>query len=356
MFKTKRKGKKMIYYLLLIGMICLFRLISLKFKTKNSLKWFYFATTILVILFQGFRSFTVGTDLKTYIPAYSQIGSDFSNINYFNFEIGYVILNKILNLFGTSERVFLIVVAAIIQVPIFLTLYKYSESPLLSVLIYFSFGNFIMTFSGLRQSIAMSICFLSYFLIKNKKFLKFLFLIVFASLFHKSALFFLVVYPAYYTKMKKEYLPFVIIGLILLYAFKNQIILFLSELYYGEVYKISNNDSYTMFLIYLILFFVSFFNKKPNEDYNGLRNILLILVCVYSLSSAHSYIVRIALPLSLFTTIFVPKIINSFSFDKNTKILVRYVSFIVCIVCFCYLCGGLETLPFKFFKLIGFTI
>lgn len=149
--------------------------------------------------------------------------------------------------------------------------------------------------------------------------------------------------------MKKEYLPFVIIGLILLYAFKNQIVIFLSELYYGEASKISNNNSYTMFLSYLLLFLVSFFNKKPDEDYNGLRNILLILVSIYSLSSVHSYVVRIALPLSLFITIFVPKIINSFSFDKNTKILVRYVSFIICIVCFCYLCGGLETLPFKFF-------
>lgn len=342
----------MIYYLGLIGVICLIRIISLQYPSKNSLKNFYIFSAILVILFQGLRSFSVGTDLASYIPAYSVIGEKdlFTDwdLSYMNFEPGYVLLNKILYSMGVSERLFLIIVDAIIQIPIFVTLYKNAESPLLSVLVYFAFGNFLMTFSGLRQAIAMSFCFAAYPLIKNKKFIRFIALILFSSLFHKSALICLILYPLYYIKLQKKHIPLLIVGIGGVFIFRRQIFALLGRLYYGESMETSNTGAYTMFLMYLVLYCVSFINKSPDQDYIGLRNILLLLVCIYALASVHDYVTRIGYPLSLYLSLFVPKIIKSIPMTKKTYSVVKSISCIVCIACFCFLCGGLNTLPFSF--------
>lgn len=342
----------MVYYLGLIGMICLFRLISLRFSSRTSLKKFYFAVAVLVILFQGLRSFSVGTDLAAYLPAYLDIGENLSifkdEFEYMNFEPGYVLLNKILYICGFDRRMFLICMAAIIQIPIFVTLYKNSTSPLLSILIYFAFGNFLMTFSGLRQAIVMSLCFSAYSLIKDKKIIPFFIVILFSALFHKSGLFCLILYPLYHLKLKKRYFPLMVCAIGLIFIFRKQVFEILSILYYGEAIETSNTGAYTMFFMYVLLFFVSFINPNPTQDYIGLRNILLLLVCIYALASVHDYVTRIGFPLSVYLSLFVPKVIESMSITKKSMVVVRIFSILVCVGCFCYFCGTLGTLPFSF--------
>ncbi|MCC8154262.1 MAG: EpsG family protein, partial [Tannerellaceae bacterium] len=156
-------------------------------------------------MFQGFRSTSVGTDLISYIPDYSAIGRQgFTQLSYMNYEVGYVLLNKILYVLGLDERGFLIAIAVIIQVPIFYTLYSYSESPIISILWYFTFGNFIMTFSGLRQGIAIAICFVAYIFIRKKKIVFFVLTVLLAATFHSSALFCMLLYPMYQIKMNQR--------------------------------------------------------------------------------------------------------------------------------------------------------
>lgn len=342
----------MIYYLGLIGVISLFRLMSLKYETKKSLRNFYIFSAITVILFQGLRSFSVGTDLKVYIPAFSNIGEQVSfsdgNFSYQNFEIGYIFLNKILYIIGVNERLFLCIIAAIIQIPIFFTMYKNSDSPLLSILVYFTFGNFFMTFSGLRQAISMSLCFFAYTFIKNRKLLKFVLIIAFATLFHKSSLIFLILYPLYHIRITRKYIPILLLGIIVVFLLRSQIFSILSKIYYGEVKATSNTGAYTMFAMYLLLLIVSFINKEPDKDYIGLRNILIMLVCVYALASVHDYVTRIGYPLSLYLSIFVPRILKNLKPDKTSSIILRTASYAICIGCFCVFCGTLDTLPFSF--------
>lgn len=342
----------MIYYLGLVGVISLFRLISLKYESKRALKNFYIFSAIVVILFQGLRSFSVGTDLQAYIPAFSKIGENVSflkgNFTYANFEIGYIFLNKILYVIGVNERLFLCIIAAIIQIPIFVTIYKNSDSPLLSILVYFAFGNFFMTFSGLRQAISMSFCFAAYTFIKNKKPLKFILIIAFATLFHKSSLICLILYPLYHIRITRKYIPLILLGIIGIFLLRNQIFALLSKIYYGEVKATSNTGAYTMFAMYLLLLVVSFINKEPDKDYIGLRNILLMLVCIYALASVHDYVTRIGYPLSLYLSIFVPRILKNLKPDKSSSIILRAASYFICIGCFCIFTGSLNTLPFSF--------
>ena len=340
----------MIYYCGLIFLIFIFREASSFFKDCER-KAFFLPTALTVILFQGLRSFSVGTDLSVYIPAYEEIGKEVAlsfNMKYLNFETGYVLLNKLLYLAGFGERAFLITVTIIIQAPIFYVMYKYSARPLLSVTSYFAFGNFIVTFSGLRQGIAMSLCFAAYVFIKNKKIVRFILITLIACFFHKSAVLCFVLYPLYYVKIKKTALPFVLFGVALCFLFKEQIVRLLSYVYYGKGAETEPNGSYTMFFMYLVLYVVSIF-ISGSEEKSGIENILLLLVCIYSLSSIHETIARTAFPLSLYLSLLIPEIVAGIN-AKTEKdgLIMNILCNALCVACFLFFVGNFGTLPFGF--------
>lgn len=338
----------MIYYSILIIYIFLLFFITNQIKNKRNGRVVFFSLVcITIILFQGFRSFSVGTDLSAYIPAYSRIGiKNLFDLSYMNFEPGYVLLNKLIYYFRLDERAFLIIISGLIQIPIFITMYKYSKNPIISILWYFSFGNFIMTFSGLRQSIAMSLCFSAYYFIRKKELLMYCLILLFASCFHTSALFCLFLYPIYYIKIDKKKLFGVLVIIAFVFVLRERIFNFMSALYFGEAKAISTTGAYTMFIIYVFIYCISFYKRNPDSEYMGLRNILLILTIIYSFASIHDYVTRIGYPLTLYMTLFMPEIIECF------KIKPKYIyytgCYIILILCFFYFLGELDTLPFSF--------
>ncbi len=338
----------MAYYSCLLLFIIFLYLITSQFKSKAKGRHVFFVITcLLVILFQGFRSFNVGTDLASYLPSFQRMGqSDFTNLTYLNYEAGYVVLNKILFRIGLDTRGFLIAISAIIQVPIFYTISRYSENPLLSVLWYFSFGNFLMTFSGLRQSIAMALCFAGYVFIKNKNVFLYLLIILFASTFHTSALFCLLLYPLYFVNFDKKKICLALALFVLVYLFRAPIFAFLSSLYYGEAKSTTTTGAFTMFAFFTLMYLFSFYKKEEDTDYIGLRNILLLLTIIYSFASMHDYVARIGYPLSLYMTIYVPNLVSSYKIKP--KWLYHGLCNLILIFAFYYFLGGLNTLPFSF--------
>lgn len=344
----------MLYYCGLIISIIFLRCITLRLK-HNGRTTFFLLTALLVICFQGFRSFSVGTDLASYLPGYINIGMSVPfrlSAQYQNFEIGYILLNKIIYFLGFSQRSFLIIIAILIQAPIFYTIYKYSDKPILSVFVYFAFGNFIMTFSGLRQAISMGICFYAYVFIKEKKLIKFILTILVASLFHASVMLCLLLYPLYYIKIKKSMFPFALLGIALCFLFREQILSLAGKLYYGNGVLGRETGAYTMFVMFLLLYIVSNILKSDDDtEYQGLSNILLLMVCIYSLASVHDFVTRIAYPLSLYLTLFVPKVVDRGKACLKEKfgIVIDGLSNLLCVVCFLVSIGSFNTLPFSFF-------
>ncbi|WP_233513133.1 EpsG family protein [Absiella sp. AM29-15] len=313
-------------------------------------KFFSCIICLIVVLFQGFRSFNVGTDLISYLPSYSKIGyyvTDFHNLTFLNYEPGYVLYNKLLFDFGVTERGFLIVTASIIQIPIFYMIYKNSKKILLSIFVYFAFSNFIITFSGLRQAIAMGICFFAYKFIKEKKIIFYIITIFFASTFHASAWFCLIIYPVYYLKLNKKNFLWTICILFIIFVFKSQIVQISNYLYYGETRELVNTNAFTMFFMYTILLCISFYFNSNDSDFIGLRNILLIICYIYALASVSNVFIRLSFPLSLYLTILIPDIVEKINI-KPSNMLKEFICFTICIACFFYFIGDLNTLPFSF--------
>lgn len=341
----------MIYYSGLILTICIVRMLTYNLKNKKKSQLLFCVITCLIVsLFQGFRSFSVGTDLTSYIPSYEIIGEQIHNIenlNFLNYEPGYVIYNKLLYLLGFDKRGFLIITAMIIQIPIFYTIYKYSKNPFFSILIYFAFANFIITFSGLRQSIAMALCFFAYSFIKEKKIIHFMLNILVAATFHTSALFCMILYPLYYVKLDRKKIFWMLCFLVVVFILKNKIIQLANTMYYGDTKEIISTNAYTMFIMYTVLLLISYSINCLDSKYMGLRNFLFLLCLIYAMAPVSNIFTRLGYPISLYLTLFIPKIIENIEVKPSNT--VKYiVCYAICIGCFFYFLGGLGTLPFSF--------
>ncbi len=340
------------YYIGLIILIILIYLITSRSK-KNGRRRFFVLSALLVILFQGLRSFSVGIDLRNYIPGYIYIGKYVPlglTEEYANFESGYVLLNKLIYMLGFDERWFLIIITIITQIPIFYTMYKYSDNPLLSVFVYFSFGEFLVTFSALRQAIAMAICFYAYKFIKEKHPIKFIIAVFFAVCFHKSAIICLILYPLYHIRIQKSAMPLILGMLIAMFLFSDKILGIAVKLYYGKAFVQEDTGAYTMFAMFTLLYIIANHLRIKDTDYEGLLNILMMIAFIYSMAHVHNTITRISFPLSLYLTIFVPKVVDRVKerFSHRHDRLLNVASNVLCIVCLILNLGYLNTLPFSF--------
>src|SRR5690606_19464441 len=96
--------------------------------------------------------------------------------------------------------------SALFVISIYLFVIKrFSNNYILSVFIYITFGFYTFLFNGLRQGIAMAVCFLALPYLINKNKLKYFLLIVIASLFHTSAWVMLPFYFLVHMKLRLEY-------------------------------------------------------------------------------------------------------------------------------------------------------
>lgn len=183
-------------------------------------------TALQMVFLIGFRTVEVGIDTRSYLIIYNKYKSmTFDRIfKDTSQEHGYSLLIKISSMIYDNFDFFKTIAAIISIVPIVVMAGKYSKKPFLSILIFIAFGYYAFMFSGMRQGIAYSVCVLSYASIRNKKPVAFVFLILLAAQFHKSAYMFLPAYLFANIRLNK----YTIIGLIMAYLL---VIVFKDPLY-----------------------------------------------------------------------------------------------------------------------------
>lgn len=183
----------MTIYILLIFLIVLSMLFGAGNNSRESEygeKWLK-AIFLYIYLLCALRSSSVGRDVPGYEAVYTLTQSlSWSTWQYAFNELGYIFLMKICVLLGLSFQWFMAIVYAIIIYPVYLFIKRYSDNYGLSSLIFVCFQFLNFDLSGIRQALAMSLVLIGYIiLIESKKFplLKFVILIVIATLFHKGA-------------------------------------------------------------------------------------------------------------------------------------------------------------------------
>lgn len=156
---------------------------------------------LLLGLFAGSRYKIGGSDYDAYDAYYNMTPSDINLIFHKDYDVflssieeGYLYLMALFKLINLNFNEFLIIVGISCSMLIFFSFKKFTVYTYVSTLVFLSKGYLYYFFTAQRQIIAMVLCWISIKYIYEKKFSKFLFLTLLASLFHSSALFFILVF------------------------------------------------------------------------------------------------------------------------------------------------------------------
>lgn len=322
----------MLPYLLLLSFVMFWIFLEKKSLNRNAF-WIPF---FVLVLFASIRNYSVGTDTGSYT-------SDFRNSldsNYYIFrqdlEYGYQLIEYFLLKF-THNYFWLFFISSLIVVGSYLYVFKKrSEDYLLSVFIFITFGFYLFYFNGLRQGLAMALVALATPYLIDKKFLKYLFIVIVASFFHKTALIMILFYFFIHLKIKFELKAlFIFLGSFLVSGTAVQYLGSINEKYssYTEVSEVKGGYL-TLFFYFLISLFSYIFYKKynvKNNDYYFLMQLhiygVLFLIPVSMLGANPSGPQRLLFYFVWVSALLIPVIIKR----MNKRIIYFSFIFLVCI-------------------------
>ena len=236
-----------------------------------------------------------------------------------NYEIGYIIFNKLIGYISNSYQWLLICVSFLALFPVFLLFRKESDSFEFSIIIYMGLVCFLACFSALRQVCAIGICMIAFYFVKKKKIVPFILFVLLAFSFHSTAILFLLVYPFYWIKINKTGRLATLIILGGIFIFRNQLFNLLVQIS-GRRLVADYNGAFGFFLFLVIIYVLLFIFSKPTSETDGLMNILFLLCVCQCFGNLHLYIARIGYYFMPFLALLIPNSIKTM--EKQTRCIV----------------------------------
>ena len=303
-------------------------------------KLFLICVWIQLILLFALRSDTTGIDILRYQSTYDWIANHDINAALTvrgEFEnIGYFLTNYFLSRIGISFYEFLAIVGILAVSPILLIIYRYSRFPLISVIIYLSLGIYAFQFSGLKQTIAMSLVLIAFhYLILGLKY-KFFSLLFIAILFHPTAI---VVLPMYFivrTNRVKLLIALLIFVAFVTFLLRNKLGLLAVSIYdssYIGTYESSGSVGGTSVFIFIIILLFMILSYDRIFDFRRIESIYfrLLLVCfTLQIMSSYAYVfTRINFYYIQFLSLIIPELLLQFKLYIKNKYLANICIYIM---------------------------
>ncbi len=194
----------MTIYIINIALMFLWSSLLLKNdrENKGKKKAFCIIAAIQWIFISGLRHESVGADTSVYASAFERVkDTPWSTLwdNCVSYILegkevkdpGYSLLVKIFQIFSGEYQLFLFFIAIVFTGLMAWWIYKNSELPEISFLVYSTLFYAFYGITGHRQTLATAlVCFVGYELIKKKKFLRFALVAFVAFMLHKSSIVF----------------------------------------------------------------------------------------------------------------------------------------------------------------------
>ena len=327
----------MFYWLLLLflGLMMFLNHYAISFGDNHNLsskfisgkKIYIVLVTGVMIAFLGLRSVEVGMDTNMYstLFQYAKDASSFNELrngwHHANIEIGFVTLEYVVSKYF-NFNFFLTVIAIITMVPTMRAIYKYSRNYWMSIFIMIAFGYYSFFMSGIRQGIAMGICFVAYDYAKQRKLVNFLMCIIIAMLFHQSALVFLPVYWLVNIRPTQKTFYIYLGVLVSSIIFGRKIFTLLNQ-FSRQIYSVNSDaGGYGMYIFMLLTFMVGilFRGNFIKDDNNKIVFFMIgISIIIWPIASANAGVFRLFYYYHIFLIIYVPNLLSSIKM-KNTKI------------------------------------
>lgn len=316
-----------------------------KIESKVISFWVCF---IFIYLIGIFRAELLGVDVDNYKAYFGMYSSyDFLNVLAdFKSDNGYIMLNKIIYLFTDDFWAAKGIMYSFVFGLYSYIIYKKSEYPALSYLIYLGLGFLGFNFCILRQAIAVSICFYSFQFVKEKRLLKFIVLVLIATTFHKTAIFFAVAYPLINSPIKNDYLNKIL--LVFLFVICGMYVLPLMMGIYSNDYSniAVKGEGINLLIFYTSLYFLLIYiSKRCNRIDKKDAHIAFIPVCFQIIAFFFSLFSRIVSYYSILLSLIIPNIM----YKTSNKHIYLYI--IIIIFSFMYMLNILSNstgiLPYK---------
>lgn len=345
----------MIIYLLNISLILVWGIFLIYNKTNDKKRlMFCVISSVQWILISGLRNSEVGADTANYINRFESadtyswetilkafrdvyLSGDtlLSSGDPLYKDPGYFAFQKIVHIFTDNAQIYLLIVAVIIFASLAYFIYKNSDDPVFSYILFSTLFYSFYAITGIRQALATAlIVFIGFEFIKERKIWRFIVIAVIAFTLHKSALVFV---PFYFISKKKvtwKYVGFLCGLTAILLSLGPGVILTLSAFVgydYESVYQ-GNTFNYTLIMslvgIAAIIFF-KYIQRKGKVQQMEL-NATLLATALTILTTIAQGMMRIQQYYALFLMFSIPEILNCF--EKRSRAVLRILCITILIL------------------------
>lgn len=322
--------------------------------------------TLMLVLFAGFRSMTVGTDTLTYCRIFQSIASGGTFGEGERFEIGYKLFVRLIASISSNPHVFIFASAIVVYVGIYLFLKNNSDSPVFSILLFYLIF-FCNSLNISRQYVGLAIAINSLTYIKNKKFIKALFLILIGTTIHTACIILLAVFIISFFKQNYKWMiVMVVVSILAVIFYRNilQIIIrFFPSYSFYFTYSFFQGDGrigrLTILMILLLIWNIVKYRKRYVEYYRTgkefekisdtvLISETMIMACsIGILASQFVMLDRISEILNIFVVLMIPQMTEG-KYKKLYEIGLIVVFFFYMYIVINY--GGIGVDPYVFFN------
>ena len=338
------------------------------FSVERENRFFLVLSCLLFIFFAGLKSKNTGWDVQSYLEAFNYFHKctfrDIiqGNVGYYNFEVGFSFLLKLLSCISTSYTFLFFSMAVIIYVPIFFLIYRFSCYSWLSLVVFVSYAYFIHSFCIYRQAIAASLCCIAFVMLQKKHILSFYVFVFFAFLFHRSSLIFTIVYPLTVLLENRKYYTLISISIFVIELINvffgeyllNIVFMFFSSYtgYIGGRYGGESGGYLNLLFINVIYIWMLLgikLKKNKNRFDCSLVAVLFLAILISSEAYNFNIISRAVWYFVIYTTIAIPYLIHD-TVAKRSRIKIQILFFIFFVFYLYYSLSGMnsEIVPYKF--------
>ena len=185
------------FYWIYLVMLCFLVGYSLA-NTKEQRRSIYYASVVFLLIIFIAQDFSVSIDIAEYMRQYAIIPTlTFGQMLTHKFEIGYVLLCRLLEMTFESDRVLLLAMGVLILLPFGRFYDRESSQPMVALMAFVALGMYMHAIIFWRQLAAMAILTFAIPYIRQRKLLPFLLILLAAMSFHKTAVVFLWIYLIY---------------------------------------------------------------------------------------------------------------------------------------------------------------
>lgn len=307
-------------------------------RKKLPISFFIVPSFLILFVIFAFRG-----DFTTDYKNYSDLFNIYNRYGFwevfkagFQVEPGYIFLNKLFGIF-TDDVIYLFMFTSfVILFGFYYHINKYSVNVWLSILLFVTAGSYYASFNITRQIFAVAIIFFGSGFLYERKFFKFLFFVILASLFHKTSLIMIPFYFILNFRLKlRNWVLIIISSGVVMFLFEDILTLALSTIYdqYTENSYGMWGQAITNVVLPLAFLIFSIFNVKKLDPLNSAHRIWFNAIVFYAffniLALQIEMVERFGRFFASYALLLIPYI---FSKVKNKNLRFLYMMVLMCVL------------------------